>query len=118
MNLEGEQRSFVIKASKQYRQHKQARRYMDYDDILEVIAAAMTENPALAHSIASRYDEVLIDEGQDLNPLQWRIIDSMVPDTRIFMVGDDGQSIYAFAEPTSSPSIPSQSGFPTARCLS
>lgn len=95
-NLEGEQRSFVIKAGKQYRQHKQARRYMDYDDILEVIAAAMTENPALAHSIASRYDEVLIDEGQDLNPLQWRIIDAMVPHTRIFMVGDDGQSIYAF----------------------
>lgn len=95
-NLEGEQRSFVIKAATRYRRHKQQRRYMDYDDILEIIATALSRDPDLAKNIARRYDEVLIDEGQDLNPLQWRIIDAMVPHTRIFMVGDDGQSIYAF----------------------
>lgn len=94
--LQGEQRSFVIQASHQYREHKKTRRYMDYDDILEIIASALTEKPSLAKSVASRYDEVLIDEGQDLNPLQWCIIDAMVPHTRVFMVGDDGQSIYAF----------------------
>jgi DNA helicase-2/ATP-dependent DNA helicase PcrA len=70
--------------------------YLDYDDILEVIATTLTKNPDLARAIATQYDEVLIDEGQDLNPLQWKIIDALVPHTRIFMVGDDGQSIYAF----------------------
>lgn len=95
-DLEGEQRQFVINAAQEYQRHKQQRRYLDYDDILEVIATSLADNPELAERIGSKYVEVLIDEGQDLNPLQWKIIDALVPYTRIFMVGDDGQSIYAF----------------------
>lgn len=96
VDLEGEQRQFVIDASDRYHQHKQQRRYLDYDDILEVVATTLMDNPTLAQAIGAKYDEVLIDEGQDLNPLQWKIIDALIPHTRIFMVGDDGQSIYAF----------------------
>lgn len=95
-DLQGEQRQFVIDAAKHYHQHKQQRHYLDYDDILEVVAVSLTQDLDLACKIASQYDEVIIDEGQDLNPLQWKIIDALVPHTRIFMVGDDGQSIYAF----------------------
>lgn len=95
-SLKDEHRAFVIKIAEVYKQHKAERRYLDYDDILEVLATSLTENPEQASEIAGKYDEVLIDEAQDLNPLQWRIIDALVPHTRIFMVGDDGPSIYAF----------------------
>lgn len=87
---------FVKAAALRYDEYRKSRRYLDFDDILEVLADAFTQDPKLAEKVATRYDEVLIDKGQDLNPLQWKIIDALVPHTRVFMVGDDGQSIYGF----------------------
>jgi DNA helicase-2/ATP-dependent DNA helicase PcrA len=94
--LGGEQTKFVGAAVLRYDEYRKSRRYLDFDDILEVLADSLTQDPNLAEKVATRYDEVLIDEGQDLNPLQWKIIDALVPHTRVFMVGDDGQSIYGF----------------------
>ncbi len=42
------------------------------------------------------YDHLLVDEMQDTNPLQWMILDAMRDPARLFCVGDDAQSIYAF----------------------
>ncbi len=46
--------------------------------------------------IAGQYDHILVDEMQDTNPIQWLILDGLRDDARLFCVGDDAQSIYAF----------------------
>ncbi|MFV0633439.1 ATP-dependent helicase [Demequina sp.] len=74
---------------------KKERRYLNYDDIL-IIFAQRLQDPEVAAWVGSRYEEILIDEMQDTNPLQWQIIDPLVPHTRFYCVGDDAQSIYGF----------------------
>ena len=41
-------------------------------------------------------DEVMIDEAQDLNPVQWEIIEKLTEKVPLFFVGDAQQSIYGF----------------------
>lgn len=52
--------------------------------------------PKIAHML--NFKHVLVDEVQDLDPLQWRIIKFIqaVCDSSLFAVGDDSQSIYGF----------------------
>src|SRR5215213_7506951 len=57
----------------------------------------MLDAPELAARIAGLYDHVLVDEYQDTNPLQARILRGMCAAHRnLTVVGDDAQSIYSF----------------------
>jgi DNA helicase-2/ATP-dependent DNA helicase PcrA len=79
---------------------KQAQQVLDYDDLLLVWAKVM-ESPEHARRIGARWDHVLIDEYQDTNRLQARILMALKPDGRgLTVVGDDAQSIYAFRAAT------------------
>ena len=67
-------------------------------------ALRLLELPEVARDQAARFRHILLDEAQDLNRLQGRLIDHLwaVPESpRIFAVGDHRQSIYGFrhAEP-------------------
>lgn len=76
--------------------HKRERRYLDYDDLLSVIARGLKNNPEAREFIASKYDHILIDEMQDTNPLQYELLSNFYEHCHLFCVGDDAQSIYAF----------------------
>ncbi|MBI1252678.1 MAG: AAA family ATPase [Alphaproteobacteria bacterium] len=79
-----------------YVEAKQRQNVLDYDDLLWLWAEAMRE-PALAAEIGARFDHVLVDEYQDTNKLQARILLGLKPDgVGLTVVGDDAQSIYAF----------------------
>jgi DNA helicase-2/ATP-dependent DNA helicase PcrA len=79
-----------------YVETKQKQNVLDYDDLLWLWAEAMNE-PALADEIGGRFDHVLVDEYQDTNKLQARILLRIKPDGRgVTVVGDDAQSIYSF----------------------
>ncbi|MBO5752089.1 MAG: ATP-dependent helicase [Proteobacteria bacterium] len=80
----------------QYIQHKRERRYIDYDDVLSVVARGLKNNPQAREFIASKYDHILIDEMQDTNPLQYELLSNFYDHCHLFCVGDDAQSIYAF----------------------
>ena len=81
---------------REYVGRKQANALLDYDDLLLWWDAAVAE-PALAREIGARFDHVLVDEYQDTNVLQARILHAIKPDGRgLVVVGDDAQSIYAF----------------------
>lgn len=67
---------------------------LDYDD-LEHCALAVLGNEEARTDIAGRYDYVFVDEYQDVNPAQERII-SLVGKDEVFLVGDLKQSIYGF----------------------
>ncbi len=79
-----------------YVEAKQKQNVLDYDDLLWLWAEAMNE-PALAREVGARFDHMLVDEYQDTNKLQARILLAMKPDGRgVTVVGDDAQSIYSF----------------------
>ena len=79
-----------------YEARKRDRRYLDYDDILDVVAQQMSSSPDTRSWVASQYDHMLVDEMQDTNPLQWKLIDPLRGQVTLFCVGDDAQSIYGF----------------------
>lgn len=73
-----------------------ARRMLDFD-MLVLKAAELLERDA-ASAIQQKWDVVLVDEFQDLNPVQYRIIRALAQDHRhVFAVGDHDQSIYSWA---------------------
>jgi DNA helicase-2/ATP-dependent DNA helicase PcrA len=78
-----------------YQAAKRRQNLLDLDDVLDVVARNL-ENPAIAKAIGSSYDAVLVDEMQDTNPLQWRLLQPLIGHTSLFCVGDDAQAIYAF----------------------
>jgi DNA helicase-2/ATP-dependent DNA helicase PcrA len=83
-----------------YVEMKQAQSVLDYDDLL-LYWADLMEQPELAAEVASRFDHVLVDEYQDTNKLQARILMRMKPDGQgVTVVGDDAQSIYSFRAAT------------------
>ena len=79
---------------------KQAQQVLDFDDLLLYWAAMMGE-PALAQDVAARFDHVLVDEYQDTNRLQARILRGLKPTgAGVTIVGDDAQAIYSFRAAT------------------
>ena len=83
-----------------YVQAKQRENVLDYDDLLLYWAEMMGER-ALAELVGARFQHVLVDEYQDTNALQAKILLCMKPDGRgLTVVGDDAQSIYSFRAAT------------------
>lgn len=75
---------------------KQKHNVLDYDDLL-LYWSYLMEEPELAASVAERFDHVLVDEFQDTNALQARILHRLRPGgAGLTVVGDDAQSIYSF----------------------
>ncbi|MEO7043202.1 MAG: ATP-dependent helicase [Gemmatimonadaceae bacterium] len=80
-----------------YTVRKQERNLVDYDDLLLLWAMLLEASPVIANDIAGLYDHILVDEYQDTNALQARILRGMASaHSNITVVGDDAQSIYSF----------------------
>lgn len=79
---------------------KQRQDVLDYDDLL-LYWAHMMQEPAIAAELAQRFDHVLVDEYQDTNALQARVLLALRPGgAGLTVVGDDAQSIYSFRAAT------------------
>lgn len=79
---------------------KQTQGVLDYDDLLLYWAELMAA-PELAGDVRAMFDHVLVDEYQDTNPLQARVLTGVTPEGRgLTVVGDDAQSIYSFRAAT------------------
>jgi DNA helicase II / ATP-dependent DNA helicase PcrA len=69
----------------------------DFDDLLVCAEQLLTEHDEVRKQEAERYDHVLVDEYQDTNGTQYRIIRALAIDHRnLCVVGDDDQSIYGW----------------------
>lgn len=71
-----------------YQSKKMQSRYLDYDDLLLVIANRLRKDSEAKNVLAAHYDHILIDEMQDTNPLQWDLIQPFISITNLFCVGD------------------------------
>ena len=69
----------------------------DYDDLLFLLDKLLTENEPLRNQLQARYRYIMVDEYQDTNLVQARIVKHLAGDKgNVMAVGDDAQSIYAF----------------------
>jgi len=79
-----------------YIKSKQHQSLLDYDDLL-LHWMWLCENRGLAKTVSSQFDHILVDEYQDTNVLQARILSLLRPSGHgLTVVGDDAQSIYGF----------------------
>lgn len=70
---------------------------LDFDDLLLHTAAAIENDPAVAQEFRDRYRCFVVDEYQDVTPLQQRVLDAWLGNRDdLTVVGDANQTIYSF----------------------
>jgi ATP-dependent helicase/nuclease subunit A len=95
-------RGFLAEFDRRYRRRKDDLGVLDFTDLESRALDLLTESPEVRSRVAGRFRQILVDEYQDVNPLQERIIRLLRSPGNHFAVGDVKQSIYAFrhAEPS------------------
>ena len=82
---------------KLYAEKCKAEGVMDFDDILLYTNILLNKHPEVKESLRNVISHILVDEYQDTNMAQYRIVNMLAGKRRnITVVGDDSQSIYAF----------------------
>ena len=86
-----------------YEQLRRERHLVDFESILELTAAILAEHRTAAAEVADRYRYFVVDEFQDVNPLQKLLLDTWAADRDdVCVVGDPRQTIYSFTGATPS----------------
>ncbi len=86
-----------------YVAEKGRRDLIDLDDLVTRCAAVLEDDPAAAAAQRWRVRHLFVDEFQDVNPAQWRLLAAWLGDGRdLFAVGDPHQAVYSWngADPT------------------
>lgn len=93
----------IEKIGVEYQNFRRQNRLMDYDDLLFELEDLLKNNPLAAERLRARYSHVLVDEYQDTNLVQARLVRLMAGEpekkelsAKVMAVGDEAQSIYAF----------------------
>jgi len=84
-----------------YRERKRQAGALDFADLEEFAVRLLVEHPDTRARLQSQFDHILMDEFQDTNGQQARLLGLVRPPDRFYAVGDINQSIYGFrhAEP-------------------
>jgi DNA helicase-2/ATP-dependent DNA helicase PcrA len=69
---------------------------LDFGDLLLRARKLLSEQPAVRERVSARFDHVLVDEFQDINYAQGRLIELLTGAGNLTVVGDDDQAIYRF----------------------
>ena len=69
---------------------------MDFDDLLTLTYMLFRNNEDIRRKYAEKFQYILVDEYQDTNAVQQRIVLQLAEHQRVCVVGDDAQSIYGF----------------------
>lgn len=100
----------VAAISAHYEKAKRARSLLDFDDLIEKLAALLRDEEQgtwVRYKLDAGLSHILVDEGQDTNPLQWQVVGALIDDfffgesaadrpRTLFAVGDQKQSIFSF----------------------
>lgn len=82
---------------KLYEEYLAANNLVDFDDLLCLSYKILDEDEALAREISQRYAYIMVDEYQDTNDLQYKLLKKLcLTHENIAVVGDDDQSIYGW----------------------
>jgi DNA helicase-2/ATP-dependent DNA helicase PcrA len=80
-----------------YGEEKRRRRVLDLDDLLTRCAQLVEDDPAVAAAQRWRLRHLFVDEMQDVNPAQWRLLIAWLAERDdLFVVGDPDQAVYSW----------------------
>ena len=86
-----------------YEQLRRERHLIDFESVLELTAAILAENRLAADQVRDTFRYFVVDEYQDVNPLQKLLLDAWLGDRdELCVVGDPHQVIYSFTGATPS----------------
>jgi DNA helicase II / ATP-dependent DNA helicase PcrA len=101
-----------------YEQLRRDRHLVDFESVLELTAAILAEHRVAAAQMRDRYRYFVVDEYQDVNPLQKLLLDTWLGDRDdVCVVGDPRQTIYSFTGATSAYLTGFAAEYPHARVL-
>ena len=84
-----------------YEDLRRDRHVVDFESVLELTAAILVENAAAAAAVRERYESFVVDEYQDVNPLQKLLLEAWLAGRDdVCVVGDPRQTIYSFTGAT------------------
>ncbi|MEU8420288.1 ATP-dependent DNA helicase UvrD2 [Micromonospora sp. NPDC048835] len=85
-----------------YEQLKRANGVIDFEDMLRAAVWGIEEHPDVGEQVRGQYRHFVVDEYQDVNPLQQRLLDAWLGGRDdLTVVGDASQTIYSFTGATS-----------------
>lgn len=85
---------YLLKFDEEYTALKREGNLLDYND-LEHLSLSLLSETKILEEIRGRYAHVFVDEYQDVNPVQEKLL-SLIGDKNVFLVGDVKQAIYGF----------------------
>ncbi|PJZ00110.1 ATP-dependent DNA helicase Rep [Bacillus vallismortis] len=116
--LQDEWEKQVYRLYEHYERQKKENNQFDFDDMASACYELFINQPDLLEQYQSRFTYILIDEFQDINPVQYKIMQMLAsPEQNLCCVGDDDQSIYAFRGSNPSFILDFQKDFPGAKTI-
>jgi ATP-dependent DNA helicase UvrD/PcrA len=98
-----------------YEEAKRRNNEIDFSDLLLIMAGGLEANDRVAAQVRGQYRYFVIDEYQDVSPVQQRLLDAWLGDREdICVVGDANQTIYSFAGAKPSYLLDFSDRYPTA----
>ena len=86
---------------KAYEELKRDRGVIDFEDVLLLAVAVLEDRVEVAEQVRAQYQHFVVDEYQDVSPLQQRLLDLWLgPRSSLCVVGDASQTIYSFTGAT------------------
>ncbi|KRF32739.1 ATP-dependent helicase [Yonghaparkia sp. Soil809] len=110
--------SAMVDLHRQYEAIKDERRQIDFEDVLLATAGMLEVEPRVAEQVREQYRFFVVDEYQDVSPLQHDLLSLWLGGRReLCVVGDASQTIYSFAGASSDYLVRFGSEFPDARVV-
>lgn len=105
----------VTRLFQAYEDLKSDRGLIDFEDVLLIMVGILESEPRIAATIRKQYRIFLVDEFQDVSPLQYRLLKAWLGDRDdVCVVGDTSQTIYSFTGATSDYLLDFGQEFPNA----
>jgi DNA helicase-2/ATP-dependent DNA helicase PcrA len=87
----------IAKVYEEYETYLLENNLVDFDDLISLTFKLLDENPDLAKQTSQKYQYIMVDEYQDTNELQLKLLQKLCTShNNICVVGDDDQSIYGW----------------------
>ncbi|MFG2717552.1 ATP-dependent DNA helicase UvrD2 [Streptomyces sp. NPDC048416] len=91
----------IAQIYRMYEQLKQDRAVIDFEDVLLLTVGVLQDRHDIADQVRRQYQHFVVDEYQDVSPLQQRLLDLWLGDRdTLCVVGDASQTIYSFTGAT------------------
>lgn len=87
----------MLEIWKTYEARKVQMNALDFDDLMIMTLRILEKNPSVRTKWQRRFDHILVDEFQDTNDIQFKLIRMLLADTTsLYVVGDPDQTIYTW----------------------